>query len=292
MKIAWEIIAAEVKHKSDETAERLKEKLIRNKQAFNQTVYEYLEETRLSFRELLRIWKPQKTVLIDFENNTVIKYFVRGIRDDNFRRNVQQYIDSKNITTFDLLYNFINKIKKEDDEAAEHKGDVLNDGIALVAKNKISELETQVSWLMNTVGSPNPTKAPQNSRPIKNFSEDPNYAEDRGTLRISNIPNDISEKQLQSVFTNIAPVAKCSILNNPMGRSTRVDFVTFKNPDDTRKWLMLKKGVDLKGRRFAISQNYRKSNVSGLVAAGEDHVDYAFVDLSENTLNTGSRYRI
>ena len=30
----------------------------------------------------------------------------------------------------------------------------------------------------------------------------------------------------------------------------------------------------------------KKSNVSGLVAAGEDHVDYAFVDLSENTLNT------
>ena len=269
VKAAWEAIATEVQHKADDHAERLKERLVRSKQKPNQSVFEYADETKSSLRELFRIWKPSLNILTEFEKD-VIKYFTRGMTDDIFRRYIHDHVGRNKITSFSHVYDYIVEIKKEDESAAEHKGEITSNGIAMAANS-------------NSIRNQRSFKQPN----LKDYSKDNNFIEDVGTLRITNIPSDVTESQLQSVFKRVAAIQRCSLAKDSCGKHRGFGFVKFQKADDAKKRLLSKKAIEIKGQRLIITQNYRKrvNKEPGLMTSGEEFADFTVVNISDNTLD-------
>ncbi len=138
-------------------------------------------------------------------------------------------------------------------------------GFALLAEDEEEEKKEEAAV---AVPAPAPKPAPVVKMP-KTMTEEELEAQEREyrfTLRVANLPMDITVKKLQAIFGDFTGFDKIT-LPLKMGRPRGFAFIEFTNPEDAGDCLYsLRDELEIKGRRVdgqtdKVVLEYARSNV-------------------------------
>ncbi|KAE8321796.1 hypothetical protein BDV39DRAFT_8701 [Aspergillus sergii] len=97
-----------------------------------------------------------------------------------------------------------------------------------------------------------PSRAPRRPRGDR-YSPPPDHAPTGAKLRIENLHYDITESDLEDLFTRIGPISNLSLVYDRAGRSEGVAFVTYARPSDARMAISEFDGANAKGQPIRVT---------------------------------------
>ncbi|KAE8354827.1 hypothetical protein BDV28DRAFT_70056 [Aspergillus coremiiformis] len=97
-----------------------------------------------------------------------------------------------------------------------------------------------------------PSRAPRRPRGDR-YSPSPDHAPTGAKLRIENLHYDITENDLEDLFTRIGPISNLSLVYDRAGRSEGVAFVTYARVSDARTAISEFDGANAKGQPIRVT---------------------------------------
>ncbi|KAE8161720.1 alpha-actinin, sarcomeric [Aspergillus tamarii] len=101
-------------------------------------------------------------------------------------------------------------------------------------------------------GQTRPSRAPRRPRGDR-YSPPPDHAPTGAKLRVENLHYDITESDLEDLFTRIGPVSNLSLVYDRAGRSEGVAFVTYARTSDARTAISEFDGANAKGQPIRVT---------------------------------------
>ncbi|KAE8381426.1 RNA-binding domain-containing protein [Aspergillus bertholletiae] len=97
-----------------------------------------------------------------------------------------------------------------------------------------------------------PSRAPRRPRGDR-YSPPPDHAPTGAKLRVENLHYDITESDLEDLFTRIGPISNLSLVYDRAGRSEGVAYVTYARASDARTAISEFDGANAKGQPIRVT---------------------------------------
>ncbi|OJI89020.1 hypothetical protein ASPTUDRAFT_134072 [Aspergillus tubingensis CBS 134.48] len=189
-----------------------------------------------------------------------IRFMVSVTEDQNTAEQVYQSFrevaDGKPyVTELDLRHSLI------PDEVIEHlvqtmpphNGPDLQEDRDLPKYDYISFMEKMIEHNNSDPVNARPSRAPRRPRGDR-YSPSPEHTASSGAkLRVENIHYDITETDLEDLFTRIGPISNVSLVYDRAGRSEGVAFVTYSHISDARTAIREFDGANAKGQPIRLT---------------------------------------